>query len=84
MSAPQTDIERQIRWHRWPLIGIGLALLVSTILGVLIVVEGTDDTEGPRTPPVMIDGRTGEEVDTAPPAAPPAADAEAPATLPAD
>ena len=76
MSAPQTNIERQVRWHRWPLIGIAAVLVFSTIMGILIVWDGTNNAENPRTPPAVVDGRTGESQPTTPePAANPPAEA---------
>ena len=59
MSAPQTNIETQKRWHRGPIVGMIVVVLI--VLGMLfwqmmsVADEGTpaDNGEG------QIDGRTG-------------------------
>ncbi|WP_118132424.1 hypothetical protein [Oceanicella sp. SM1341] len=35
MSAPDTNLERQKKQHRWPLIGMALAVLVG--VGLIVV-----------------------------------------------
>lgn len=63
MSAPQTNIEKQQRRHRGPL--IGMAVLVTVVLVGLVwwlahEAAGTEQPQGAE----QIDGRTGAEVST--------------------
>ena len=51
MSAPQTNIEKQKRWHRGPLIGMALA----TIFGVgMIVIWLMDEAENAGNPDTVL------------------------------
>ena len=62
MSAPQTNVEKQARRHRGPIVGITAGLIFATILLVgflLVVVDRGGEPEGAET---QIDSRTGEEV----------------------
>ena len=43
MSAPDTDVEKQSRWHRGPLVGITIGLIVVVIMG--FVFAGGDDID---------------------------------------
>ena len=43
MSAPQTDVEKQERRHRGPLIGIALAVIFAGILGFIFLADGGDE-----------------------------------------
>jgi hypothetical protein len=76
MSAPQTNIEKQARWHRGPI--IGMIVVVVFALGLLfwqmmiVAKDGTPVDSGAD----QIDGRTGQ---TVPDATPPAGD---PPTIP--
>ncbi len=47
MSAPQTDIEKQTRRHRWPLIGMALVVIFGTFLIVFWLFEEAAQTEQP-------------------------------------
>jgi hypothetical protein len=62
MSAPRTDIEKQTRWHKWPLIGMALAVLIGVGSAFLWL---TDEVAGSDPP----DNEEVEEV-TVPPADP--------------
>ncbi len=42
MSASETNIEKQKRRHRGPLVGIALVAIFSTIMAIAIFWEGTD------------------------------------------
>lgn len=80
MSAPNTNLEKQKRWHRGPLIGmIAVVIFALSALAYLMLYTadgGTpaDNGEG------SIDGRTGLPSDETPPSAP--IPAPAPATQP--
>lgn len=67
MAAPDTNLEKQKRRHRGPLIGMGVSVVFVAVL--LFWLFGTDSVE---TPPdgsgSEIDGSTGEQTDQAPPA----------------
>lgn len=60
MSAPDTNIDRQKRRHRGPLVGMAAVILFATAIGAYYL--GYLATEGstPGEPEVQIDGRTGE------------------------
>lgn len=62
MSAPQTNIEKQKRRHRGPLIGM-IVVVLAVGLGYLwwvgYEVAESDPPQGSQT---QIDGRTGEQV----------------------
>lgn len=49
MSAPRTDIEKQVRRHRGPLIGMAIAVIFGLALMVYWWGELASKTE-PRTP----------------------------------
>ncbi|MBV0914055.1 hypothetical protein [Anianabacter salinae] len=62
MSAPKTDIEKQERRHKGPLVGIAVAVSVALLLLLALtayVVMTGNEPDGADT---LIDGRTGEEV----------------------
>lgn len=62
MSAPQTNIEKQKRRHRGPLVGM-IVVVIAVGLGYLwwvgYEVAESDPAQGTQT---QIDGRTGEQV----------------------
>ncbi|MFN3845595.1 MAG: hypothetical protein ACK4RZ_07210 [Paracoccaceae bacterium] len=64
MSAPQTNIEKQQRRHRGPLIGMAV-LVVVVLLGLVWWLgqeaAGSDQPQGAGVP---TDGRSGAEVST--------------------
>lgn len=86
MSAPNTNLDKQKRRHRGPLIGmvvvVVFALTLLTFLMMSTADQGTpaDNGEG------SIDGRTGQPVEADPPSAPteavPTPAPAAPATQP--
>lgn len=45
MSSPKTNIEKQTKRHRGPLIGVGLAVLFGAIFTVLILNSAIPDDE---------------------------------------
>lgn len=47
MSAPRTDIEKQKRWHRGPLIGMGLAVIVGVGLIFFWLMKESADGASP-------------------------------------
>lgn len=62
MSAPQTNIEKQQRRHRGPLLGM-IAVVLAVGLGYLFMVtDEVADSNPPEGSQTQIDGRTGEEV----------------------
>lgn len=50
MSAPRTDIEKQKRWHRAPLIGMALAVLVGVGSIFLWLTREVADSNPPAPP----------------------------------
>lgn len=64
MSAPDANLDKQKKNHRGPLVGITIGLVFVAILLVLLIVfvfsSGTD-REGDG---LVVDGRTGDIVDT--------------------
>ena len=79
MSAPQTNLATQSRWHRAPI--IGMAVVVAFALGLLfwqmamVSDAGTPVDSGAA----QIDGRTGDTVPDATPPTTPDGDLPAPA-----
>lgn len=78
MSAPQTNIEKQARWHRGPIIGMGI--VVAFALGLLfwqmmMVADGGTPVDSGAD---QIDGRTGGTVPAEDPPATPDGDLPAP------
>ena len=67
MSAPQTNIETQTRWHRGPIIGMIAAVVFALGLlfwqMLLVAEDGTPVDSGAD----QIDGRTGAQVPDATP-----------------
>lgn len=63
MSSPRTNLEKQTKRHRGPLIGIGLATLFGAILAVLIVTTAIPDDEdgAPDGTQTQFEERIGEE-----------------------
>ena len=60
MSAPHTDLDKQEKRHKAPLLGMGAAVMFAAVLLVLMIgwlVMRGGTPEGSQT---QIDGRTGE------------------------
>ena len=72
MSAPRTNIEKQLRQHRGPIIGMAVILLVVLLGFVWWLADETDDPQMPGDTPV-------EEMTTPATPAPPADATTAPA-----
>lgn len=51
MSAPETNLEKQKKWHRGPLAGIALALVFVVVLTVAFVLGSAE-----QAPEVRLDG----------------------------
>lgn len=47
MSAPQTNMEKQTRRHRWPLIGMAVAVIFGTFLIVSWLFGEAAESENP-------------------------------------
>jgi hypothetical protein len=67
MSAPQTNIDVQKRWHRWPLIGIALALAFGALMALALTFGAMDD-EGAPLSPSTVEGETVPAPGASPPA----------------
>lgn len=70
MAAPQTDIEKQKRWHRGPLIGMALVVVFGVgLIAYWLIDESANRVEPDPTPAIQ-----GQEVpaDNAPAATAPA------------
>ncbi|MEQ8877142.1 MAG: hypothetical protein RIC49_12100 [Phycisphaerales bacterium] len=64
MSSPKTDIQKQERRHKGPLIGmVGVVLFASVLLVGLILWLGYQGNEPGNAAP-EVDGRTGAEEQT--------------------
>lgn len=61
MSAPKTDIEKQERRHKGPLIGMAVGAAVAALLLFGLVTWLAYEGNEPGEPEAHIDGRTGEE-----------------------
>ena len=46
MSAPDTNLEKQERRHRGPLIGMAIAVIFAGILGFIFLADGGDEITG--------------------------------------
>ena len=57
MAAPDTNLERQKRWHRWPLIGIGASVAFG-ILMMFFWLFGTVSDADPESP---VEAQSGEQ-----------------------
>ena len=70
MAAPQTDIEKQKRWHRGPLIGMALVV----VFGVGLIAYWLIDESANRVEPDPTSAIQGQDVpaDNAPAATAPA------------
>ena len=64
MSAPQTNIEKQKKFHRTPLFGILAVVVVALLLFFALGTFVAEDGGTPEGAAVQIDGRTGEPVVT--------------------
>ncbi len=60
MSAPKTDIEKQERRHKGPLIGMGLGVAFAALLLFAFITWLAYNGNEPEDADVKIDGRTGE------------------------
>ena len=62
MSAPDTNLEKQEKKHKVPLVGmiavVGFALVLLVVLVFFVFADG----EEPDTVGAQVDGRTGEVV----------------------
>ncbi|PYE85651.1 hypothetical protein [Pseudoroseicyclus aestuarii] len=63
MSAPHTDVEKQERQHRTPLVGMGLAALFGVVMIVLLSFFVFGEGETPEAEQVL-DTSTGEVINT--------------------
>lgn len=64
MSAPDTNLKKQGRRHRGPLIGIAVALTVGSLLLLWLIVRVFSDAPGPNgeqapTPPAAATSSSG-------------------------
>ena len=64
MSAPKTDIEKQERRHKGPLIGIAIAVIFASVLLVALLLWLGYLGNEPGNAAPEIDGRTGAEEQT--------------------
>ena len=57
MSAPQTNLEKQERRHRGPLIGIAVALIIAVLAAVYFLGAGEvqDDAADPDGTPAAVE-----------------------------
>ncbi|KFI31490.1 hypothetical protein CN97_10850 [Haematobacter massiliensis] len=62
MSAPNTNIEKQTRRHRGPLIGMMLVVIFAVGIIFFWLARDTANAPGPDGADVQIDGRTGAPV----------------------
>jgi hypothetical protein len=60
MSAPHTDVEKQKKKHRTPLLGMRAVVLWSLILLVLLIAFIALTGNEPTGADEVVDGRTGE------------------------
>lgn len=62
MSASETNIEKQTRRHKGPLVGMGLGVGFALVLLLVFVGYQAYLGDEPDGAEVQIDGRTGAEV----------------------
>ena len=62
MSAPQTNVEKQAKQHKGPMVGISLALVFAAVLLFLFMAFVVDRGGEPEGAETQIDARTGDEV----------------------
>ncbi len=62
MSAPQTNIEKQKRKHKGPLIGMAIGVVFAVGMLALLIGYTADEAGAPDGAEIQIDGRTGAEV----------------------
>lgn len=62
MSAPQTNIEKQKRWHRGPLIGMAVAVIFGVAMIFFWLMDEAASSDAPDTLP--------QGIEQAPPAEP--------------
>ncbi len=60
MSAPDTNLNKQTRRHRGPLIGMAIVVVFAIGYGAYYLGNLAADGNNPDNPDVIIDGRTGE------------------------
>jgi hypothetical protein len=63
MGAPDTNLERQKRRHRWPLIGIGVAVAFGVGMMLFWLFGTVSDATPPEGAETQIDGTTGDPTD---------------------
>ena len=61
MSAPDTDLEKQEKRHKGPLVGMGLAVIAALLLLFVFVSYLVSEGGEPQGAETQIDGRTGIE-----------------------
>ncbi len=47
MTAPNTNLKKQERRHRWPLIGMAAVLIFAAVLGVIFLAGGGEEVVVP-------------------------------------
>jgi hypothetical protein len=62
MSAPKTDLEKQEKQHKVPLVGMGIAVAFALVLFVGLIIWMSANGNTPENADEQIDGRTGVEV----------------------
>jgi hypothetical protein len=80
MSAPDTNIRRQTRRHRGPLVGIIAVLFFAGLIGAYVFLTGARDAPGPTT---AAPDPAGGAVQSSPGGTVPAATVDPSATMPA-
>ena len=64
MSAPHTDLEKQKKRHKAPLLGMRAVVMWSVGLLVLLILFIAFTGNEPEGSDEVVDGRTGEVVET--------------------
>ena len=66
MAAPQTDIEKQKRWHRGPLIGMALVVIFGVgLITYWLIDESANRVEPDPTPAIQGEAAPAEDAPTA-------------------
>lgn len=63
MSAPDTNVEKQVKAHKGPLAGMGGALIFAGVLLAALITYVVANGGTPQGADEQIDGRTGAVVD---------------------
>lgn len=66
MSAPDTNLEKQKRRHRGPLVGMAVGVTFVAIIFLWMIGIVAFDGQTPEGAATQIDGRTGEQTTPAP------------------